>query len=95
MRPIEPDHKDGWREMPQGRNVVGGIWEDAQMVSPSPSLAAIVHRGEATNPSFVTSVVDPVPCGRPIVRNDAGHVRQAAMPRLGDVSADDRNQGVR
>jgi len=83
--PAELDHGDGWRQMPQGHNVVGGIWEDAQMVSPSPLLVAIVHRGEATNPSFIASVVDPVHCGHPIVQNDASHVHQAAMPGLSDA----------
>jgi hypothetical protein len=62
------------------------------MVFPSLLLVAAVHRGEATNPSFVASVVDPVHCDHPIVRNDAGHVRQAAMPGLGDVSVDGINQ---
>ncbi|CAN5972487.1 unnamed protein product [Sphagnum jensenii] len=71
---------------------MGGVWEDAQMVSPSPSPYATVHQGETTNPSSVANVVDLVQCGRPIVRNDAGHVRQAAMPRPGDVSTDDKNQ---
>jgi hypothetical protein len=71
--------------MPQRHNVVGGVWEDAQMVSPSLSLVATVHQGEATNPNFVASVVDPVRCSRPIVQNDAGHVRQAAMPGLSDA----------
>ncbi|CAM6040046.1 unnamed protein product [Sphagnum compactum] len=93
-RPAEPNHRYGWREMPQGHNAVGGVWEDAQMVSPSPLSAAAVHRGEATNPSSVASMVDPVRCGHPIVRNDAGHVRQAAMPRPGDVSADGKNRNV-
>jgi hypothetical protein len=72
--------------MPQGHNAMGGIWEDAQMVSPSSSPPAVVHRGEATNPSFVVSVVDPVRYSHPIVRNDASHVCQVVMPRPGDVS---------
>jgi hypothetical protein len=80
--------------MPQGHNVVGGIWEDAQMVFPSLLLAIAAHRGETTNPSSVASVVDLVRCGHPIVQNDAGHVRQAAMPRLGDVSTYGKNRGV-
>jgi hypothetical protein len=80
--------------MPQGQNAVFGIWEDAQMVSPSLSLAIVVHRGEATNPSFVADVVDPVRCGRRIVRNNVGHIRQTTMPRLGDVSIDGINQGA-
>ncbi len=74
---------------------MGGVWEDAQMVSPSPLLAAAVHRGEATNPSFVANVVDLVCCGRPIVRNDASHVCQAAMPGPGDVSTNGKNRDVR
>jgi hypothetical protein len=95
MCPTKPDHGDGWCEMPQGHNTVGGIWEDAQMVFPSPLLGAAIHRGEVTNLSSIASVVDPVCCGRFIVRNNADHVRQAAMPGLGDVSTDARNQGVR
>ncbi len=61
------DRGDGWHEMPQGHNAVGGVWEDAQMVFPSPLSAIAIHRGEATNPSSVASVVDPMRCGRPIV----------------------------
>ncbi len=80
--------------MPQGHNAMGGIWEDAQMVSPSPSLVAVVHRGETTNPSFVINVVDHVRCDCPIVWNDASYIHQAAMPGLGDVSADGRNRGA-
>jgi hypothetical protein len=54
---------------------VGGVWEGDQMVSPSPLLVVAIHRGEATNPSFVASMVDPMRCGRPIVQNNASHVR--------------------
>jgi len=73
--------------MPQGHNAAGGVWEDAQMVSPSLSSAIAVHRGEATNPSSVASVVDHVHCGCPIVQNDVGHVHQVAMLGPGDVLA--------
>jgi hypothetical protein len=81
--------------MPQGHNVVGGVWEDAKMVSPSLLLIAVVHRAEVTNPNSVTNVVDPVCCGHPIVRNNASHIRQAVMPGPGDVSTNGRNQSVR
>jgi len=60
---------------------VGGVWEDAQMVSPSSSPVVAIPRGEATNPSFVASMVDHVCYGHPIVRNNVGHVRQAEMSR--------------
>ncbi len=81
--------------MSQRHNAVGGVWEDAQMVFPSSSPIAAVHRGEVTNLSFVTSVVDPMRCGCPIVRNDVDHVYQATMPGPGDVSTNDINQGAR
>jgi hypothetical protein len=74
--------------------MVSGIWKDAQMVFPSPLSTVLVHRRKATNPSSVASVVDHVRCGRPIVRNDVGHVYQVAMPRPGDVSTDGKNRGV-
>jgi signal transduction protein with GAF and PtsI domain len=57
-------------------------------------VTIIVHQGEATDPSSVTNVVDPMRCGCPIVRNNAGHVCQATMPRLDDVLTDGRNRGV-
>ncbi len=80
--------------MPQGHDAVGGVWKDAQMVFPSLSLAIAIYRGEATNPSFVVNVVDPVRCGRPIVRNDIGHVHQVAMPKFSDVLVNGKNWGV-
>jgi hypothetical protein len=89
------NHGDGWCEMPQGHNAMGGVWEDAQMVSPSLLPVAAIHQGEANNPSSVTGVVDLVHCDRPIVRNDVGHVCQAAMLRPDDVTEDDRNRSAR
>jgi hypothetical protein len=73
---------------------MGGVWEDAQMVFPSPSLIVVVRRAEITNPNSITNVVDLVCCGHPIVRNNAGHVRQVVMPRPGDVSTNGRNQSA-
>jgi hypothetical protein len=80
--------------MPQGHNTVGGVWEDAQMVSPSLSPTIVIHQGEVTNPSFVAIVVDHVRNSRPIVRNNVGHVHKVVMLGLGDVLVDDRNQST-
>jgi hypothetical protein len=54
--------------MPQGHNTVGGVWEGDQMVFPSLSPIVAIHRGEATNPSFVANVVDPVRHGHSLFK---------------------------
>jgi hypothetical protein len=73
----EPNHRDGWREMPWRHSAVGGVWGDVQMVFPSPSPGTIVYRGEATNPSFVASVVDPVHSVTPLFET-----MQITFPKL-------------
>jgi hypothetical protein len=75
MHPPKLDHGDGWRKMPQGHNMVGGISKDVQMVSPSLSSAVVVHQGKATNPSFVANMVDLVRYDCFFVRNDVGFAK--------------------